>query len=103
MVMKGIKDNWFLFIVALFLFGALGTWPYAYYQILRWVVCGTAADAAYTAFTQELMGWTTLFAIVAILFNPISPFYMQRDTWQIIDFLTTIPFLVFPFTKNKHV
>ena len=99
---KLFQKYWFAFIAALFLLGALGDWPYSYYQLLRWVVCAAGAYSAYIAYNQGRTGWTGLFAIVAVLFNPIAPFYMERETWQTLDMVAAIPFAVFPFAKNKH-
>jgi len=98
--MNWFKENWFLLAAALFLVGALGSWPYAYYQLLRWIVCGVGAYSAYLAYTQNRKGWAGIFAVVAILFNPIMPFYLERDTWQIIDVIAAIPFLAYAFTKK---
>ena len=98
-----LKENWFLLVAAAFLIGALGSWPYAYYQLLRWIVCGVGAYSAYVAYKKSRTGWAAIFGIVAILFNPIAPFYMQRETWQVLDIVAAVPFLVFPFTKNEHV
>lgn len=99
--MHRIKENWYLLVAATFLIGALGDWPYAYYQLLRWVVCGSAAYSVYIAYTQKRRVWTGTFAVVAILFNPIAPFYMERETWQILDVVAAIPFLAFAFTNRK--
>src|SRR3989344_9647324 len=73
-IMKNfLYANWFLLAVAIFLLGALGDWPYAYYQLLRWVVCSVGTYSAYMAYTQERRGWTGIFVVIAILFNPIMP------------------------------
>ena len=95
-----MKKHWYLLVAGIFLLGALGSWPYAYYQLLRWVVCGVGAYSAYMAYESGRTGWAWLFGIVAILFNPIIPFYMQRETWQVLDIAAAFPFLVFPFTKK---
>ena len=95
-----VKENWFVFVAALFLIGALGDWPYGYYQILRWVVCGVGAYSAYRAYESGHTGWAWVFGIVAVLFNPIMPFYLERGTWQILDLVAAIPFLIYPFTNN---
>ena len=100
-IMKNfLYANWFLLAVAIFLLGALGDWPYAYYQLLRWVVCSVGTYSAYMAYTQERKGWTGVFVAVAILFNPIMPFYMERDTWQILDVAAVVPFLAFAFINK---
>lgn len=98
--MNWLKENWFLLVAAAFLLGALGGWPYAYYQLLRWIVCGVGACSAYLAYTQQRKGWTGVFVAIAILFNPIMPFYMERDTWQMLDVIAAIPFVFFAFVRK---
>ena len=98
---QSVKENWFVFIAALFLIGAIGAWPYSYYQLLRWVVCAVGAYSAYKTYKLGRAGWTWIFAVIAVLFNPITPFYMQRGTWQIFDLIASIPFIIFPFYKTK--
>ena len=95
-----LKENWYLLLAGIFLLGALGTWPYAYYQLLHWVVCGVGAYSAYIAAQANRTGWAWIFAIIAILFNPITPFYFTKDAWQVLDVVAAIPFFVFPFTKK---
>ena len=98
---KSLKENWFVFVAALFLLGALGHWPYTYDQLLRWVVCGVGAYSAYVSYGSGRTGWAFIFGVIAVLFNPISPFYMQRETWQVLDIAAAIPFLIFPFIKKQ--
>lgn len=96
-----MKKHWYLLAVGIFLLGALGSWPYAYYQLLRWVVCGVGAYTAYMAYESGRTSWAWVFGVIAVLFNPIVPFYFARDTWQVLDLVAAIPFLAFPFTKRK--
>jgi len=72
------------------LFIALGDNQYGYYQILRWVVAGVTGYSAYLAYEQEKTGWTWILAIAAILFNPISPIHLTRDTWSIINLVVAV-------------
>lgn len=73
-------------ITALMLFGCLiGGLPYAYFQLLRWVVCGTSIYRISRAFEAGQGGWLWTFVVVAILFNPIIPFHFDRDAWVLID------------------
>lgn len=97
-----MKHYWYMFGVGLFLLGAFGAWPYVYYQVLRWIVCVAGAYSAYTTHKSGSTGWTWMFGIIAVLFNPITPFFMKRETWQILDLITAVPFLYFPFTKKKY-
>jgi hypothetical protein len=71
-----------------------GLWPYSYYQILRWIVAGTALFIAYIAYHLEKEVWIWIMAIVAILFNPIAPIYLSKETWASIDLITSIVFLI---------
>ena len=72
---------------ACMLFVALTHWPYAYYQILRWVVCGSAGYAAYFAYKSRKNWIMWVMIPVAILFNPLAPIYLHRTSWIPIDIL----------------
>ena len=72
-------------IAALMLFAALGRHAYDYYTLLRWIACGVCAYTAFQAMQIEKIGWVWIFAIAAIVLNPISPLHLKRDTWAIID------------------
>ena len=76
------------------LLGAMCKWPYAYYQITRWVVCAAAVFVAYTGWTFKRTWTVWAFAFTAVLFNPIVPFYINRDTWRVIDLLGAAIFVV---------
>ena len=72
-------------VAALMLFGALGDWPYVYYQLLRFVVCGVSGYTAFVVFKWQKLWATWLFALIAILFNPLIPIHLPREVWQLID------------------
>ena len=69
------------------LFLALADNPYGYYQILRWVIAGVTGHSAYLAYEQDKNAWTWVLAITAILFNPIAPIHLDRQTWSILDII----------------
>jgi hypothetical protein len=56
-----------------------------FYTLLRWVCCAAFAYSAIAAFQMKRVEWTWIFGILAVLFNPLAPVYLQRATWQIID------------------
>lgn len=72
-------------IAAGMLFGALGRRQYGYYTVLRWVVCGVSAFAAFRASERRKIGWAWVLAIVALFFNPFIPVKLNRETWALID------------------
>jgi len=100
--MNWLKQNWFKILAILFLLGALGNWPYSYYQLLRWVILGAGAYGAYLAYNNHKNLWAWIFGIIAILFNPIIPSYLSRDTWQPIDIIVAIIFFISLFNKYER-
>ena len=72
---------------------ALADLPYGYYTLLRIVVCAVGAYGAYSAYNAGRRGWMWVFAGMAVLFNPIIPVYLDRETWSVIDILAAVTFL----------
>jgi hypothetical protein len=87
----------FLFLIpAAILFGAFKDgWPYAYFQALRWATCIFAAVYACQAGDKNRSVPAIVFIGTAILFNPLFPFYMQRDTWLVADGIAGILFVLY--------
>ena len=80
---------------AIMLFLALGKFPYGYYTLLRFVVCGTTACGAYLASTeQKKPAWAWTFGIIAVLFNPFIPIHLSRDIWAVIDIAVALLLVV---------
>lgn len=67
-------------------------WPYGYYQILRWLITGIAIFVAHVSSKLEKTMWVLAMSIVAILFNPIAPIYLAKETWVVIDLVTAVLF-----------
>ncbi len=76
------------------LLGASAQWPYGYYQLLRFVVCGVSVYVAYTACVWQKMWATWLFGFIAILFNPLAPIHLPHETWQSIDLICAVLFII---------
>jgi hypothetical protein len=88
-------------IAAVMLLGSLADWPYGYYQLLRFVVCGVSVYVAYTAHTWHKMWAVWLFGPIALLFNPLVPIHLSREIWQLIDVICAIIFLMFGFIVKE--
>lgn len=86
--------NWLNLLAILILLGSFGDYPYSYYQTLRWIVCIAAAYSAHISYQRERRGWMWVFIAIAALFNPIAPFYLDRDTWQAWDAVASVIFFV---------
>ena len=77
-------------ILAALLFVAVLPLPYAYYEILRVVVC---LGVLYMLVKEWplLEGQTKgVFIVIAVLFNPFSPIYLSKIIWMIIDIIAGV-------------
>lgn len=91
----------FRLITFIFLLGALIELPYGYYTLLRFLVCGVSGYTAYIALELNKKSWVWIFGIIALLFNPLIPIYLDKGTWQIIDIITAIFFIISLFSIKK--
>jgi len=81
-------------IAALMLLMALGDWPYGYFQLLRFVVCGAGAYVAWVSYHAKYPWAVWLFGFIAVLFNPLAPVHLSRATWQPVDLVCAVLFLL---------
>ncbi|MCK5225332.1 MAG: hypothetical protein KAQ89_01300 [Planctomycetes bacterium] len=90
-------------ITAIMLLLALAPWPYGYYQLLRFVVCGASVYTAFVAYNWQKMWAIWLFGFIALLFNPLIPIHLSREIWQPIDIVCAILFMVIAIILNEPV
>jgi hypothetical protein len=88
-------------IVIVLLFWALDKHPYGYYTFLRFVVCGVTAYGAWFSAEIEKQGWAWCLGIIAVLFNPIIPIYLNKEIWAPIDIGVAIILIVSLFLLRK--
>jgi hypothetical protein len=76
-----------------------------FYTLLRWVCCAAFAYSAVTAFQMKRVAWTWIFGVLAILFNPLVRVYLQRATWQAIDWgaIGVIVIAAIVFWRDKRM
>ena len=87
----------------LLLLGILNGWPYGFYIILRWVVCGVAIFNTVGFSKSKLTGWVFVFGALAFLFNPLFPVYLNKSSWVGIDLISAIVFFIGAYAiKNKN-
>ena len=68
------------------LFFAMEKMPYGYYTFTRIIVCGFGAFIAVIGWDNSSNRiWSVLFGMLAVLFNPIVPIYLNRATWAYFD------------------
>lgn len=97
-----MNQKW-VFIISgiLLLLGIPAGWPYSYYILLRWLICAASIYAAYNFYQSNLKGWTWVFGTVALVFNPIFPFYFVKETWVLIDIISAVLFLLSAYSIKK--
>jgi hypothetical protein len=94
-----MKNKYLLFPAAVSVLAIL-PWPYEFYTLVRIVVCTFAAYLAYGEYKKSHLLWS-LFAAIALLFNPIVPIHLYvKDWWAIINFFTAVLFFWF-YMKGK--
>jgi hypothetical protein len=90
-------------VAAVILLLALATWPYGYYQLLRFVVCGVSVYVAFMAYQWQKIWATWLFGFIAVLFNPLIPIHLSRRVWQPIDAICGLIFIAGAIILNAPV
>ena len=76
---------------------ALADLPYGYYTFLRIVVCGAAGYGALLAIGTKQSGWAIILGLLAVVFNPVVPVHLDRDTWAVVDLVTAATLSVAAF------
>jgi hypothetical protein len=71
---------------------AIAPLPYGYYQFLRIAITLIAGINAFHVYHQKGQWPFLIFLGIAILFNPLLPIYLDKDSWTPIDLITAIFF-----------
>lgn len=82
----------YIISIALLLIG-LADLPSGYYTVVRFVVCFVSCLSCYLCYrSDDKIGIATiLFAILAVIFNPIIPVYLyDKDSWAVIDIVAAV-------------
>ena len=86
----------------LLLLGIPNGWPYGYYVVLRWIVCGASIFNVIGFSKSKLTGWVLVFGAIAFLFNPLIPVYLNKNSWVGIDLISAIVFFFAAYSiKDK--
>jgi FtsH-binding integral membrane protein len=87
------KDHWLKLLAIAMLLGVLTNYfPFAYYQLTNWVVVGASITTAWQAYKKNNLWIAWFFGLVAVVFNPLAPMYIQQDIWRTIDIITATLF-----------
>lgn len=91
-----IRSPYLWFLPAGLLLIAVLELPYGYYGFMRLCVCASSAIVAYLWFdrTKSLTLVTVVFALTAVLYNPIIRVHLDRSVWAPINLATAAAFVV---------
>ena len=67
---------------------ALARHPIGYYTVLRVITTAVSLYSIYICINERRVGWGIIFAAVAVIFQPIHPLRMTRETWKYVDVIT---------------
>ena len=91
-----------LLICAGFLFMGLIDLPIGFYTFLRIVVTIGSVAVVVTEFENGINFWVITFGLIAILFNPLIPVYLNnKSAWVPIDIIGGIIFVIKSFTLKQ--
>lgn len=86
-------------VIATILFISIAELPYGFYTFMRIVVPILSGIYLFFAYMQEEEFSLMLIPniIIVILWNPVFPIYLDKDTWMVIDFIAGISQIVMAF------
>ncbi|ENZ9378404.1 DUF6804 family protein [Acinetobacter baumannii] len=98
------KRHYLFYISALYLlYAAVGDFDfdYGFYQLLRFVAFFSFGFASFTAYTNKQQITPFILGLVAIVFNPFLPIYLERETWQLVDIVSGLFLILWTITTFK--
>lgn len=77
--------------------------PYGYYTFLRLFITAVGIINAYYAYINKSYFVLLSGTIIAILFNPLMPIYLQKDAWVVLDVFSAIILFINIFIIRKAI
>jgi hypothetical protein len=94
----------YIIIVCVLLLIAVAPMPYGYYQFMRIAITLVASINAFELYNKNKSVLLVVFVSIIILYNPIIPIHLNKETWMPINLLTAVFLGVFALVhKNKEV
>ena len=97
-------------ILSVALFIAIFDLPYGYYTFLRILVCLFSLIIIWIMYSNEKFLNPMIYGIIiaAILWNPISPIYLDKSTWIVFDsfgfiFYGYLAYLLTKYIKSNRI
>ena len=75
--------------------------PYGYYQLVRYLALVGFAYLSFTNYGTKNEGLAFIYAMLAVLFQPIIKISLGREIWNVVDVIVGAGLLISLFTKSK--
>ena len=89
-------------VIAMLLWALLPMNPYAYYIVLRWVVCITFLWLGRRAWERKLFSWAFPLYAISVLYNPITRVPLSRAVWTVVNIATALVISGFAVTSRHR-
>lgn len=85
-----MKQHYLFYIASALMVLAVLDFPYAYYQLLRFIGFFAFGIAAYLSFSANEKIMPFILGFMAILFNPFIKIDLGRELWMVADVIAGI-------------
>lgn len=104
-LVAGYRFNLVFVAIGFLILSALHIMPYAFYQLTRLVVFCISVYFCYAAYNENnnINFWVIVFALIALIFNPIVKIYFSVPHWHWVDFLSATVFSLYWIMKNRKL
>ena len=85
-----MKSHHLFYIASAAMILAIIDFPYAYYQLLRFIGFFAFGISAYISFNFGQKVTPFFLGFMAIVFNPFLKIYLGRELWMIVDVISGI-------------
>ncbi len=75
--------------------------PDSFYTFLRWICCAVFTYSGVVSFQMKRVLWLWVFAVLAVLFNPIFPLGLDRTQWIVADWFSIGAMVIAAFVFRK--
>jgi hypothetical protein len=75
--------------------------PYGYYQLVRFIALIAFTFLSYTAYQKHSEKVAIIYAVLALLFQPLVKIALGRQLWNVIDVLVGVVLLFSIATHSK--
>ncbi|GCC53702.1 hypothetical protein SanaruYs_39470 [Chryseotalea sanaruensis] len=88
-------------VLSILFFLCLLDMPYGYYQLVRFLALAGFSYLSFYYYRQNNQGVSFIYAMLAVLFQPLLKISLGREIWNIIDVVVGLGLIISLFAKSK--